>query len=182
MNIARRIKKSRIKRKQRRGKPGGNRNPRHVFNRHEPWGRPKWNKRRRKETNIGRRRSAPKSEESLRKVAPIPSNEMRHIDVVLRGTTYIASSLVVGMVYLLAVIGLTFCMPPAIFVVVDYIFGLSIFRTTTSSLAGGTGAGPVRIRVVKQRRTLRMHARRPSRRELLLSLRRTLRGWLPISI
>ena len=86
------------------------------------------------------------------------------------------------MVYLLAVIGLTFCMPPAIFVVVDYIFGLSILRTTTSSLAGGTGAGPVRIRVVKQRRTLRMHARRPSRRELLLSLRRTLRVWLPISI
>ena len=65
MNIARRIKKIRIKRKRRRGKPGGNRNPRHVFNRHEPWGRPKWNKRRRKETNIGRRRGAPESEEAL---------------------------------------------------------------------------------------------------------------------
>ena len=47
---------------------------------------------------------------------------MRDIDVVLRGTTYIASSLLVGMIYLLAVIGLTFCMPPAIFVVVYYIF------------------------------------------------------------
>ena len=122
MNIARRIKKNRIKRKQRRGKPGGNRIPRHVFNRHEPWGLPKWNKRRRKERNVGRRRSAPKSKEALRKVATMPSNEMRDIDVVLRGTTYIASSLVVGMVYLLAVIGLTFCMPPAIFVVVYYIF------------------------------------------------------------
>ena len=120
MNIARRIKKSRIKRKQRRGKPGGNRNPRHVFNRHEPWGLPKWNKHRRKERNVGRRRSAPKSEEALRKVATIPSNEMRDIDVVLRGTTYIASSLMLGMIYLLAVIGLTFCMPPAIFVVLYY--------------------------------------------------------------
>ena len=75
MNIARRIKKSRIKRKQRRGKPGGNRNPaRHVFNRHEPWGCPKWNKNLRKETNIRRRLSAPESDEVLRKVAIIPSN------------------------------------------------------------------------------------------------------------
>ena len=74
MNSARRIKKSRIKRKRNRRKPGGNRNQRHVFNRHEPWGCPKWNKNLRKETNIRRRLSAPESDEVLRKVAIIPSN------------------------------------------------------------------------------------------------------------
>ena len=123
MNIARWIKKSRIKRRYNfrcRRKPGSTRNPRHVFNRHEPWGRPKWNKRRIKKENA--RRRVPKGEEALRKVATEPLNEIRDIDIVMRGTAYIASSLVLATIYLLAVIGLTYCMPPAIFIVVYYIF------------------------------------------------------------
>ena len=123
MNMARWIKKSRIKRRYNfrcRRKPGSTHNPRHVFNRHEPWGRPKWNKRRIKKQNVRRRVS--KSKEALRKVATEPLNEMRDIDIVMRGTAYIASSLVLATIYLLAVIGLTYCMPPAIFIVVYYIF------------------------------------------------------------
>ena len=91
-----------------------------MFNRHEPWGRPKWNKRQIKKRNA--RRSASKSEEALHKVATEPMNEMRDIDIVMCGSAYIASSLVLGTIYLLAVIGLTYCIPPAIFIVVYYIF------------------------------------------------------------
>ena len=123
MNIARRIKKSRIKRRYSfrcRRKPGSTRNPRHVFNRHEPWGRPKWNKRRIKKRNA--RRRVPKSEEALRKEATEPLNAIRDIDILMKGTAYIASSLALGAIYLLAVIGLTYCIPPAIFIVVYYIF------------------------------------------------------------
>ena len=59
-------------------------------------------------------RSVPKSKE-VQRTAPT-STKMRDIDFVLRGTTYIASSLVLGMIYLSSVIGFTYCMPPAIFI------------------------------------------------------------------
>ena len=63
-----------------------------------------------KKKKIGR--SVPKSKEAPRTAATL--SKMRDIDFVLRGTTYIASSLVLGMIYLSSVIGFTYCMPPAI--------------------------------------------------------------------
>ena len=116
MTSARPIKKSRIKRKLNRRHRRvlcDTRNPRHVFNRHEPWGHPGWGLRKcHEEEKIGR--SVPKSEEAPRTAATL--SKMRDIDFVLRGTTYIASSLVLGMIYLSSVIGFTYCMPPAILI------------------------------------------------------------------